>query len=65
MVETTDPGSEAVFKTLKKMNQILDATTGQVPAIFLECIECLSVGARITVDQNLSIELALTSLRIC
>lgn len=50
MVETTDPGSEAVFKTLKKLNQILDATTGQVPAILLECIECLSVGARITVD---------------
>lgn len=54
----------AVVKTLHKMNEVLDASES-MPAIFGECIECLTVGSRISTDPNLSIDLALTSMKIC
>ena len=65
-IETTDI-SEAVVKTLAKMNQVLNAheKEASVPAILIECVECLFMGARLTTDLNLSGELAQTSLRIC
>lgn len=57
---------EAVVKTVKKINQVIEGCEGdQVPAILIECIECLTLGAKITQDQNLAIELAVTSLKIC
>ena len=56
---------EAVVKTVGKINQVIDASERQLPAILIECIECLTMGAKITCDLNLSIELAVTSLKIC
>ena len=66
MIESPDVAFEAVVKTLGKINQVLDASKGgaPVPLILIECIECLTMGAQITTDQNLSIELALTGLKI-
>ena len=53
--------------TLGKINQVLDRAeqTGAVPAILIEFIECLTMGAKISADINLSIQLAMTGLRIC
>ena len=65
MIETTDQVGEAVLKTLKRINQVLDKTEGPVPTILVECIECLAMGAKITIDYSLSIEIALTGLKIC
>ena len=54
----------AVVKTLLKINEVLDASE-HMPAILGECIECLTVGSKITPDLNLSIDLALTSMKVC
>ena len=52
--------SEAVVKTLVKINSVLDnyADNPSVPLILIECIEYLSMGAGLTTDLNLSAELA-------
>lgn len=56
--------TQPVIKTLAKVNEILDSCDAP-PAILSEFVECLTVGAQITQDINLSIDLANTSLKIC